>query len=63
MGAESYRNVEIVFIHGRQAVLTIFEDGAEKEKITLSDYKTQEEMHNLFAAKGFLLIINLLLIY
>ena len=55
--AESYRNVEVKFIHGRKAVMTVWETGngnggvldgggdreswEEVEKITLSDYKTK----------------------
>ena len=50
--AESYRNVEVKFIHGRKAIMTLWETGdigvdgdrekwEELEKITLSDYKTK----------------------
>ena len=49
--AESYRNVEVKFVHGRKAIMTIYESGegeesgeeswVEKEKIVLSDYKTK----------------------
>ena len=45
--AESYHNVEVKFIHGRKAIMTIYESGdgeeswVEKEKIVLSDYKTK----------------------
>ena len=51
--AESYKNVEVKFVHGRKAVMTIYEssdDGdksgeesgwVEKEQIVLSDYKTK----------------------
>lgn len=61
--AESYRNVEVTFVHGKKAIMTIYEgesqsdvgeDGMEeKEKIVLSDYKTKEEMHALMVEKGF----------
>lgn len=56
--AESYRNVQVTFVSGRKAVMTIYEgetehDWEEKEKIVLSDYKTQEEMHALMVEKGF----------
>ena len=49
-GAESYRSVEVKFVHGRKAIMTIYESGdgeesgegwVEKEKIVLSDYKTK----------------------
>ena len=49
--AESYQNVEVKFVHGRKAIMTIYESGdgdesgeeswVEKEKIVLSDYKTK----------------------
>jgi hypothetical protein len=50
--AESYVGVTVEYIHGRRAVLTIYEDEEELEKITLSDYATKEEMHALFVEKG-----------
>jgi acyl-CoA reductase-like NAD-dependent aldehyde dehydrogenase len=53
--AESYVGVTVEYIHGRRAVLTIYEDEEEVEKITLSDYATKEEMHALFVEKGFTL--------
>jgi len=53
LGAEMYRNVDIEYIHGRTATLTIFEDGVEVEQIILSDYKTRDDMHALFQEKGF----------
>ena len=49
----SYHNVEIQYISGRVAVLTVFDDGVEKENIVLSDYTTKESIHELFQAKGF----------
>ena len=47
--AESYRNVEVTFVPGKTAVMTLFEgesaeareDWVELEKIVLSDYKTK----------------------
>jgi len=53
--AESYHNVEVTYIPGRKAVLTIFDDGEETEKIVLSDYQTKEEMHSMMLEKGFTL--------
>lgn len=51
--AESYQGVSVEYIHGRKAVLTIYNKNDEElEKITLSDYKTKEEMHALFQEKG-----------
>ena len=52
-GAESYKNVEVIYIHGRKAVMTIYEEtdadgGSEEEEnwveieqIVLSDYETK----------------------
>ena len=48
--AESYRNVQVKFVHGRKAIMTIYESGdeeggeeswVEKEQIVLSDYETK----------------------
>ena len=48
--AESYRNVEVKFVPGKKAIMTIYEGDAsdtweegmeEVEKIVLSDYKTK----------------------
>jgi hypothetical protein len=48
--------VTINYIPGRQALLTIYEDdGTEREKVTLSDIPTKEEMHKLMVGKGFFL--------
>jgi uncharacterized membrane protein (DUF106 family) len=33
--------------------MTIYNDGVEKEKITLSDYNDKEKLHALFSEKGF----------
>lgn len=41
-------------MHGRKAILYIYDDsGEEVEQVTLSDYKTKEEMHALMVDKGF----------
>lgn len=52
--AVHYEGVEIEYIHGRKAILTIYRDGQEQEQVTLSDYKTKEEMHALMVEKGFI---------
>ncbi|KAL7488897.1 hypothetical protein ACHAW6_014517, partial [Cyclotella cf. meneghiniana] len=56
-GVDLYRNVQVNFIHGKKAVLTIFKgDGSNKEeveKITLSDFDDTEKLHALFLQKGF----------
>lgn len=51
--SNSYKEVEVNFISGRKAVLTIFKDGKEQEKITLSDYNDKDKLHALFVEKGF----------
>jgi hypothetical protein len=51
--AEEYQGVEVVYIPGRKAVLTIYNDEREQEQITLSDYATKAEMHALMVEKGF----------
>lgn len=59
--AEFYRGVTVSYIPGRQAVLTIYEsdngtdDMVIREKVTLSDIPTKEEMHQLMKDKGFVL--------
>ena len=52
-GARSYLNLEIEFIKGRTATLTVMEDGIEVEKVVMSDFKTEEEMHDALASRGF----------
>eukprot|EP00577_Skeletonema_sp_RCC1716_P027211 CAMPEP_0113402016 /NCGR_PEP_ID=MMETSP0013_2-20120614/17023_1 /TAXON_ID=2843 ORGANISM="Skeletonema costatum, Strain 1716" /NCGR_SAMPLE_ID=MMETSP0013_2 /ASSEMBLY_ACC=CAM_ASM_000158 /LENGTH=147 /DNA_ID=CAMNT_0000287307 /DNA_START=35 /DNA_END=475 /DNA_ORIENTATION=+ /assembly_acc=CAM_ASM_000158 len=62
--AESYQNVQVKFVPGRKAIMTIYESAddddeggeeswVEKEQIVLSDYKTKDEMHALMVEKGF----------
>jgi hypothetical protein len=50
--------VEVNFISGRQAVLTILKDGRELEKVILSDYDDKDKLHHLFAIKGFIKYTN-----
>ncbi|KAL7452338.1 hypothetical protein ACHAXS_000273, partial [Conticribra weissflogii] len=52
-GVDLYKNVKVNFIHGRKAVLTIYRDGVETEKVTLSDYNDKMKLHELFVEKGF----------
>jgi Sep15/SelM redox domain len=54
-GAESFQNVEVEFVGGRSAVLTIYDDGEEREKIELTTLGTQQEMKELMLDKGFVL--------
>jgi len=41
------------FISGKKAVLTIYRDGKEQEKVTLSDFNDRDKLNTLFAEKGF----------
>ena len=52
-GVDLYKQVEVKFIPGRKAVMTIKVDGVEKEKVTLSDFDDKEKLHDLFKEKGF----------
>lgn len=45
--------MEIQYVAGHKAVLTIYKDGEEQEQITLSDYRSKVEMHALMVEKGF----------
>ena len=51
--AEWYEGVTVTFIAGRTAVMTIFDEGKEKEKVMLSNLRTKKEMHDLMLEKGF----------
>ena len=52
-GVDLYKQVEVEFIPGKKAILTVYKDGVEQEKITLSDYNDKEKLHALFMEKGF----------
>jgi hypothetical protein len=51
--AEQYKGVEVEYVHGRKAVLTIYKDGEQQDEVTLSDYRLKTEMHALMVEKGF----------
>ena len=51
--AEEYEGVTIEWIRGREAVMTIFEDGNELKKIKIFEIKKKDELHELFAKEGF----------
>ena len=57
-GVDQYKEVEVNFISGREAVLTIFQNGKELEKVTLSDYDDRNKLHQLFVEKGFAKFTN-----
>jgi len=47
--------VVVEFLSGNKAVLTIFWDGAEKEKVQLQTIETEAKMHQMMIQKGFTL--------
>jgi hypothetical protein len=51
--AESYQNVEVEYVAGRTAVLTIYRGGIEQEQVILHTLATQEDMHQMMQRKGF----------
>ena len=53
--AEQYENIEVVFVRGAKATLTIYEDEEEVEKVSLISSKfTRDELNNLMESKGFM---------
>jgi hypothetical protein len=53
--AESYEGVTIEYIPGRTAILTVFHDQEQVEKVQLSSLKSQQDMHDMMKEKGFTL--------
>ena len=51
--AETYQGVKVTYVHGKTAVLTIYEDGKEREKIIMHTLKDRPAMHALMKEKGF----------
>eukprot|EP00550_Attheya_septentrionalis_P009752 CAMPEP_0198282920 /NCGR_PEP_ID=MMETSP1449-20131203/2629_1 /TAXON_ID=420275 /ORGANISM="Attheya septentrionalis, Strain CCMP2084" /LENGTH=126 /DNA_ID=CAMNT_0043979339 /DNA_START=128 /DNA_END=508 /DNA_ORIENTATION=+ len=51
--AEDYRNVEVKFVSGKNAILTIFDDNVELEQVDLSKYTDKEDIHAMMVEKGF----------
>lgn len=47
--------MKVAFSHGRKALLTIYHDGVEQEKVELQQIVTEEEMYQMMLSKGFLL--------
>lgn len=45
--------MEVEFKHGMDAVLTVLEDGVERERVVLSDLPSKEAMHRMMMDKGF----------
>jgi hypothetical protein len=50
--------VSVKYVHGRTAVMTIYVDNVEKEKIPLHTIKTKQAMHALMVEKGFVMKSN-----
>ena len=51
--AESYKGVHIHYVHGKTAVMTIFKDGEETEKVHLHKIDDKDQLHKIFREKGF----------
>lgn len=51
--AEEYEGISIEWIRGKQAVLTVFEDGTQKEIVQLYPLQTTDEMHKKLVELGF----------
>ena len=47
---------KIDYIHGRKAVLIVYDGDTELERVLLSDLETRERMHSVMKEKGFKLI-------
>jgi len=51
--AEEYEGISIEWIRGREAVLTVYEDGNERETVHLYNLRTLDEMHAKMEELGF----------
>ena len=56
--AERYEGVSVKYVHGRTAVMTVYVDGVEKERVPLHTIKNKQAMHSLMVEKGFVLKTN-----
>jgi len=50
---DEYENVEVKFITGKPAILTIYENGVFREDVSLSNFFTKVKMHEMMIEKGF----------
>jgi hypothetical protein len=48
-----YEGIDIEWIRGKRAIMTIFKDGEREEEVALYELRTREEMHKLMVEKGF----------
>jgi hypothetical protein len=51
--AESYRGVDVEYVQGKPAVLSIYADGELKEEVALFDINTLGDLHMMMLEKGF----------
>ena len=51
--AEEYAGVDVEYVHGHRASISIYHDGELQETISLHDYPTKQELHMLMVTKGF----------
>jgi len=51
--AEQYEGIKVEWIRGKKPVLTIYEDGVQREEVQLENYDDVDRLHALFAEKGF----------
>ena len=48
-----YRLCKVIYIPGKQAVLTVYDGDIEMDRVALKEFETRERMHSLMKAKGF----------
>lgn len=51
--AEEYRGVEVQYVGGKPAILSIFKDGELREEVNLFDINNKTELHAMMVEKGF----------
>jgi hypothetical protein len=57
--AEQYLGVTVRYVHGRTAVMTIYEGEKEIEQVQLHTIRSKEKLHAIMKEKGFVLKNNL----
>ena len=50
---EAFPTVEVRYEQRDNAILTIYEDGMEKERLVLSDLPTSDDMYDVLVNRGF----------
>ena len=51
--AEEYQGVEVQYVGGKPAILSIFLDGELQEEVNLFDINNKSELHSMMVEKGF----------